>query len=138
VNTRFLLAALAAAPLLAASPPVRPRVVNPTAPLTRAEFADRLEQFYRRLDTQARGYFTADDLVLPGYHIAHPPVPYFPAHLATAAFRCVDANRDGKITHAEYTQYGVRAFDATARNGLMLEGDLISMGRAISSDPDCK
>lgn len=139
MNGRFFLVVAVAAPLLAASPPpVHPPVVNPMKPLTRAEFVERLERFYRRIDSQARGYFTADDLVLPGYHIPHPPVPFFPAHLATAGFRCVDANRDGKITHAEYTEYAMRAFDATARNGLMLEGDLISVGRAISSDSDCK
>lgn len=138
MSARFLLVPVMAATFLAASPPVQVPTVNGMAPLTRAEFVERLERFYRRIDSKARGYFTADDLVLPGYHIAHPPVPYFPAHLAQATFRCVDANRDGKITHAEYMEYGMRAFDATARNGLMREWDLISVGRAISSDADCK
>lgn len=139
MSARFLLVPVMAATLLAASlPPVQVPTVNGMAPVTRAEFAERLERFYRRIDSDARGYFTAGDLVLPGYHIAHPPVPYFPAHLATTAFRCVDANRDGKITRAEYMEYGMRAFDATARNGLMREFDLITVGRAISSDADCK
>jgi hypothetical protein len=138
MNTRFVLIAVAAGPFLAAAPPVQVPSINGMAPVTRAAFVERLERFYRRIDSEAHGYFTANDLVLPGYHIAHPPVPYFPAHLAQAAFRCVDANRDGKITHAEYMEYAVRAFDATARNGLMLEADLISVGRAISSDADCK
>ncbi len=138
MSARFLLLPIMAATFLGASPPVQVPTVNAFAPVTRAEFVERLERFYRRIDSKARGYFAADDLVLPGYHIAHPPVPYFPAHLAQAAFRCVDANRDGKISHEEYMEYGMRAFDATARNRLMLEGDLISVGRAISSNADCE
>ena len=135
----FLLIPVMAATFLAASPPpVQVPTVNGMALVSRPEFVERLERFYRRIDSRARGYFTTDDLVLPGYHIAHPPVPYFPAHLAEAGFRCVDANRDGKITHAEYMEYGMRAFDAAAKNGLVRELDLIAVGRAISSDADCK
>ena len=138
MNTRFLLVAVATASFLAASPPpVQVPGVYAFAPVTRTEFVERLDRFYRRIDSKARGYFTADDLVLPGYHIAHPPVPFFPAHLATADFSCVDANRDGKITHAEYMEYGMRAFDAMARNGVVVEGNLILVGRAIESDAAC-
>jgi hypothetical protein len=138
MNVRFLLIAVMAAPLFAASPPVQPYVVNPMTPLTRADFIERLERFYRVIDTKAQGYFTAAELTLPGYQIAYPPVPYFPVHGAQAPFRCVDADRDGRITHAEYAEYGVRAFDAAARNRLLLWGDLISLGRAIESDTACK
>lgn len=70
---RLLVVAVLSAPLLVVTPPIQVPTVNAFAPLTRAEFVRRLERLYRKMDTHGRGYFTADDLVLPGYHIADPP-----------------------------------------------------------------
>ena len=117
-------------------PPVQPEAVSAFAPLSRAEFVQRLERFYRKMDPKGHGYSTADDLVLPGYHIADPPV-IFALLVVQVPFHCVDANRDGRITEEEYVGYATRAYDAMARNRPVLWGDMIELRRAISSDGAC-
>lgn len=140
VNAPVVVVTALAAMFVAASP--RPKAVishgitQAPGQLTRADFVERLEHFYRQIDTKTRGYFTTDDLTLPGHHIPYPPVPY--PSPAEAAFRCVDANRDGRISHEEYVGYGARAFDATAPNGVMENWNLSPLRRAISSDAGCK
>lgn len=110
----------------------------PPRQLSRANFIESLERSYRRFDTKAHGYFTAADLSLPGYPPApSPPVPYFQWQ-AQAPFRCVDANRDGRISHEEYVGYGARAFDAIARSGVVDNWDLSPLRRALTSDHGCK
>jgi hypothetical protein len=136
MNTRVLFIIISAAMLVAASPAPRPvwgQVLTPET-IRRASFVEGVEAFFRYVDNKGRGYFTAGDFTLPGYHIAYPPVPY-PQARAEAPFRCVDADRDGRISQQEYVGYAVRAFDATAQNGLMSPG---ALARAISSHAGCK
>lgn len=135
MNARFLLVAVMSAPLLAAPPPVQPEGISVFAPFSRAQFVERLERFYGKMDAKGHGYFTADDLVLPGYHIADPPVIFYPG--AQVPFHCVDANRDGKITEQEYVGYAARVYDAMAGKRPVLGGDLIELRRAIGSDAAC-
>ena len=123
-----------AAMLMAASGP--PPISTQTIGLVqhRADYVKNLEQVYSAIDTKTRGYFTAADLTLPGYHIAYPPVPYPQAQLE-APFRCVDANRDGRISQREYVEYGAHAFDVTVNNGYL---DHASFAHAISPSGGCK
>ena len=134
MNAHVLLSAVIVAPLVAA--PHRPWVQVPTISLIqhRADYVTSLERFFRVIDTKAGGYFIARDLTLPGYHIAYPPVPYPQAQLQ-APFRCVDANRDRKITREEYVEYGARAFDATIRDGYL---DHVAFAHAVAPTAGCK
>ena len=137
MNVRLLLVAVVAAPSLAAAPPPVMVPSQAPSPLSRAEYIERLKAFFRKMDTKGHGYFTADDLVLPGYHIADPPVIFYPG--AQMPFHCVDANRDGRIAEEEYVGYGVRAFDTVASNGVvMMPWNASPLRRAISSDGGCR
>ena len=136
MNARFLPVAVMSAPLLAAKAPVQVPSVSAFAPLTRGEFVERLEGFYRKMDARGHGYITANDLVLPGYHIPDPPV-IFAVAVVQVPFHCVDANRDGRIAEEEYVGYAARACDAMARNRPVLWADTIELRRAISSDAAC-
>lgn len=117
--------------------PIIPQVRTPHS-ISRAEFIENLERFYRMMDRKDHGYFTADDLMQPGYHFANPPVIY-PLARVEVPFRCVDANRDGKVSHDEYIGYGARAFDATAKTGFIDPwGETMdALARAISSKTNC-
>jgi hypothetical protein len=142
MNAGVCVFALMAATFLPASPPLKPvqvpvRGIAPRQ-LTRAEFIESLERSFRRFDTQARGYFTAANLSLPGYAPpSSPPVPYFQWQ-AQAPFRCVDANQDGRISRAEYVGYGARAFEAAARSSVVDNWNLSPLRRALTSHANCK
>lgn len=131
---RILLLSISAATLSAASglAPIQPPVMGLFQ--HRADYVGHLERFFRVIDTKGRGYFTGDDLVLPGYHIAYPPIP-FPQAQLQAPFRCVDANRDGRISQQEYVDYGARAFDATIGIGFF---DPVKFSHAIAPSAGCK
>jgi hypothetical protein len=129
-----LLMAMSAATLIPASGP--PPIQSQTIGLIqhRGDYVASLERFFDTVDAKAPGYFAAADRTLPGYHIDYPPVPYPQAQLE-APFRCVDANRDGRISRQEYVDYGARAFDATVRNGYL---DHAAFAHAISPNGGCK
>src|SRR5205085_10653197 len=89
MSTRALLVAITAAMLMAASPARRPvwgQVLTPET-VRRESFVQGVEAFFRYVDNKGRGYFTAADLTLTGYHIVYPPLPY-PQAGAQAPFRC--------------------------------------------------
>jgi EF hand len=137
MNARSLLVAVMAAPSLAASPPPIIAPSGVPGPLSRADFVERLDNFFRKMDMKGDGYVTNDDLVLPGHHIADPPIIFYPG--VQMPFHCVDANRDGRISEQEYVAYGERAFDAVATNGtIMMPWNASQLRRAISTDSDCK
>lgn len=133
-QTPALAIIVSAVALMAAQPPFAIQLHSIGPNETEAQYRAILKTFFHEIDTKSRGYFAANDLVLPGYHIAYPPVPYPQAQLQ-APFRCVDADRNGRISQQEYVDYGARAFRASFAYQFL---DPVKFAHAISPKDGCK